>query len=234
MLVLADRVYRRREAVSGVEEWLGRALAEAGGGGVRVGVSAEGWLTVEAEDERLATSILRLYARFPLTLPRRRWPKTVKLLQTRGKELIYAYPTPEGGAVKERARAAEWAAALGSPPEEAEGFLEAAGVVEGGAASVSAGLPSLLQLKLVKEMFRRGLDSLLLIDLAPQELLNLLRDPMIGRLVARHDPLTTLTHLLYLRLGVGLERGLRRVEKAAQGALVKALSWRALARALKP
>ena len=232
MITLAERVWRR-DVVSGLEDWLSRMLSEAGGGWVRVSRREDGWLILEAEDERLASSILKLYTRLPIVAQSRE-PRTAKILELEEKILRYCYPSEEGSAALE-AETARWAASLGSATSSPKVFLEAAGIVEGAAVSVSVGLPSLLQLSLLREALLRGLDRVLLIDLTPPEVEKLLQES--GRLIAYHEPLTTLTHLLYIKLGVRLDKALetirKRLERIAPGSTLRPLSWKTLARELE-
>lgn len=232
MIVLAERVWRR-DAVSGLEKWLSEMLSKAGGGWVKVSAREDGWLTLEAGDERLAASTLSLYTRLPVVAQARE-PKTAKILELGERTLRYCYPSKEGG-ISVEAGTAEWSVSLGSATDKPRAFLEAAGIVEGAAVSVSLGLPSLLQLSLLREALLKGLDRVLLIDLTPLEVEELLREA--GHLIAYHEPLTVLTHLLYLKLGVKLDKAVktleRHLEKIAPGSTARPLSWKALARELE-
>jgi len=237
VIVLADMEHVRRSAVSGVEGWLNRMLADAGGGGARITVSRDGWLILEADDEELASSILKLYTRLPLIIRDPKPPQTAKVLEVREGVVRYVRPLADGSALRREAKAAEWAVSLGAESNSAEAFLEAVGIVGGAPVSVSLNLPSLLYMRLVREMITEGLDRVLLLDAVPPEVESLLEEPEIGRLVARHEPLTILTHLIYLKLGVRLDRALRKIEERleslAPGAMVRGLSWQAMAQALK-
>ena len=225
-MLLSDRVWRRRDVISRLSEWIQDEAESSDAGWARVKSRDDGWLVLEAENQALMDSILKLYAYFPLPASTKP-PYTVKITRITGKSIEYAYPFMEGER-KAVASLKAWTASLGGMDDVS--FLQAAGIVEGAAAGVSLNLPSMKQAELVWEALRIGLDRILLIDVAPQEAAELLADRRTRGFIASHRALTLLTHILYLKLGSRTERALDRVMERLEplGAKAIPMPWRTL------
>lgn len=209
-VILAEKP-ERRDAAKSLEEWLNLTLRDVG---VRATVyeTHGGWLAVEAPDPQLITSILRLNSRLPPTAKKRPVLRTVKVKRL-GEKTHYEYPLEDGGAGEGEAEARAWAAALGHLGGDVEVFLRAVGIVEGGPINLTLNTPSILQLRFVEELRRGGLDAVILTELAPHEVEEVMAQREVRGLIAGHIQLTPLTHILTIRLGAKAERALNRVEK---------------------
>ena len=223
-MLLAERPWRRGGVEQLLLEWIEGEAESSGAGWVGLRSRGDGWLVLEAENPELISSILRLYAYLPL--PAGEQPRTAKITRIGGGRVEFAYPGARG---EERgaAEVGEWAASLGGWGEQ---FLRAAGIVEGGPVSISLNLPSIIQVALLEEWVRHGLDRVILIDVAPQEVEELARDRETRGFIAGHLALTLLNHILYIRLGSRLDRALERIGRKAEslGATVIPLPWRIL------
>jgi len=230
MLVLAERPWRRREAVSKLEDWLRNIFLEAGGGSLKLFQGEDGWIIAETDDEQLLASILRLNTRLD-SIASRDPPHTAKIVKTSRGKVFYEYPLPDGLTVKATSYARDWAAQLGYEGDDIEGFLEALGVVEGMSISTSLNMPSLIQKRIFLDAVIKGLDRIILIDLAPQEVEEVLELGFRG-FTAIYETITPLTHIVYLKLGASLEKASKRLGVLMQSVAPKAshrsLDWRKL------
>ena len=232
MLILAERPWRRVEAVSRLEEWFKGIFLEAGGGSVKLSQGEGGWIRVEADDERLLSSILRLNTRFdPISSVNQ--PHTAKVVKIGRGKVSYEYPLPDGSTIKEIFYSGDWAIQLGYEGDDVEDFLEALGIVEGMSISISLSMPSLIQRRLFLDEVLRGLDRIVLMDLAPQEVEKVLESGFKG-FAASYETITPLTHIVYLKLGASLGKASKRLEalihSMAPRASYKPLSWRRLSK----
>lgn len=230
MLVLAERPWKRMEAFSKLEEWLRRIFLEAGGGYIKLSQGEGGWIIVEADDERLLASILRLNTRLdPISSidP----PHTAKITKISRGKIFYEYPLPDGSTAKATSYARDWAVQLGYQGDDVEEFLKALGVIEGVPIGISLNMPSLTQKKIFLDGIIKGLDRIILIDLAPQEVEKILEAGFRGY-TATYDTITPLTHMIYVKLGASLNKASKRLETLMQGIAPKAshkpLKWRKL------
>jgi len=230
MLVLAERPWRRMEAVSRLEEWLREIFLEAGGGSLKLSKAEDGWIIVEADDERLLASILRLNTRLD-SVSSIDPPHTGKITKIGRGKIFYEYPLPDGSTVRKTSYARDWAIQLGYEGDDAEEFLEALGMVEGMSISTSLNMPSLIQRRIFLDEVFRGLDIIVLIDLAPQEVEKILESGFQG-FAAVFETITPLIHIVYLKLGANLDKASKRLGTLMQGIAPKAshkpLNWRKL------
>ena len=230
MLILAERPWRRVEAVSRLEEWVKRVFLEAGGRSLKLSKGEGGWIRVEADDERLLSSILRLNMRFdPISTTGQ--PHAAKVVKIGRGRVSYEYPLPDGSTMRNTFHSRDWAVQLGYEGENSEEFLEALGVVEGMSISTSLNMPSSIQMRMFLDEVLRGLDRIVLIDLTPQEVEEILESGFNG-FTAFYETITPLTHIIYLKLGASLDRASKRLEALihgiAPGASYRPLSWRRL------
>jgi len=230
MLILAERPWRRLEAVSRLEEWIKGIFLEAGGSSLKLSEGEGGWITVEADDERLLSSILRLNMRFdPISSMSQ--PHTAKVVKIGRGRVSYEYPLPDGSTMRKTFHSRDWAVQLGYERDDFEGFLEALGVVEGMSISTSLNMPSSIQRRLFLDEVLRGLDRIVLIDLTPQEVEKILESGFKG-FTAFYETITPLTHIAYLKLGASLDKASKRLEALIHGIAPRAsyrpLSWRKL------
>ena len=230
MLILAERPWRRVEAVSRLEEWVKRVFLEAGGRSLKLSKGEGGWIRVEADDERLLSSILRLNMRFdPISTTGQ--PHAAKVVKIGRGRVSYEYPLPDGSTMRKTFHSRDWAVQLGYEGDDSEEFLEALGVVEGMSISTSLNMPSSIQMRMFLDEVLRGLDRIVLIDLTPQEVEEILESGFNG-FTAFYETITPLTHIIYLKLGASLDRASKRLEALihgiAPGASYRPLSWRRL------
>ncbi len=223
-MLLAERPWRRGEVGSLLSEWIMGEAEASGAGWVELRSRGDGWLILEAENPELISSIIKLYAYLPLTVEGP--PYTAKITRMDERVVEFAYPSNRGEEVAV-AGVDEWAASLGGGGEQ---FLRAVGIVEGGPVSISLNLPSVAQVALLEEALKRGLDRIMLLDLAPQEVEDLMKDKETRGFIAGHLPLTLLNHILYIKLGSRLERALERIGMRAEslGGSVIPLPWEKL------
>ena len=232
MLILAERPWRRVEAVSRLEEWFREIYLGAGGRFLKLSQEEGGWVTVEADDEQLLTSILKLNMRLD-SISSMNPPHTAKVVKIGRGKVSYEYPLPDGSTMRNIFYAKDWAIQLGYEGDDAEDFLEALGVVEGMSISTSLNMPSLIQRRVFLDEVLRGLDRISLIDLTPQEVEEILESGFKG-FTAFYETLTPLTHIVYLKLGASLDKASKRLEalihSIAPGASYRPLSWRRLSK----
>jgi len=230
MLVLAERPWRRMEAASRLEEWLREIFLEAGGGSLKLSQGEGGWIIVEADDEQLLASILRLNTKLD-SVSSIDPPHTAKIVKISRGKVFYEYPLPDGSTVRKTSYARNWAIQLGYEGDDAEEFLEALGVVEGMSISISLNMPSLIQRRIFLNEVFKGLDRIVLIDLTPQEVEKILESGFQG-FTAIYETITPLTHIVYLKLGANLDKASKRLGVLVQSMVPKAshkpLSWRKL------
>jgi len=228
MLILAERPWKRVEAISRLEEWFREIYLEAGGRFLKLSQEGGGWVTVEADDEELLTSILKLNTRLD-SMSSVNPPHTAKVVKICRGKVSYEYPLPDGSTTGNAFYAKDWAIQLGYEGDDAEDFLEALGVVEGMPISTSLNMPSLIQRRVFLDEVLRGLDRIGLIDLTPQEVEEILESGFKG-FTAFYETLTPLTHIVYLKLGSSLDKASKRLEalihSIAPGASYRPLSWR--------
>ena len=232
MLVLAERPWKRMEAVSKLEEWLREIFLEAGGGSLKLSQGEDGWIVAEADDEQLLTSILRLNTRLD-SISSMGPPHTAKIMKISRGKILYEYPLPDGSTMRVTSYVRDWATQLGYEEDDAEEFLEMLGVIEGMSISTSLNMPSLIQRRIFLDEVIRGLDRIVLIDLAPQEVEKVLESGFRG-FTAIYETITPLTHIVYLKLGASLEKASKRLGALMQGVAPKAyhkpLKWKKLSR----
>ena len=232
MLILAERPWKRVEAISRLEEWFREIYLEAGGRFLKLSQEEGGWVTVEADDEQLLTSILKLNTRLD-SMSSMNPPHTAKVVKIGRGKVSYEYPLPDGSTTRNTFYAKDWAIQLGYEGDDAEDFLEALGVVEGMSISTSLNMPSSIQRRVFLDEVLRGLDRISLIDLTPQEVEEILESGFKG-FTAFYETLTPLTHIVYLKLGASLDKASKRLEalihSIAPEASYKPLSWRRLSK----
>lgn len=230
-MILVEKLDQRSDLAGVLREWL-RGLAEdAGCGDVHVDETEDGWMLLEVENEVLMASIIRIQTRInPIVSDKPPFP--VRILRLGETTIKAEYPDLEGKTVQKSFPLELFAACLGYGGEDSRSFLEAAGFVEGSVISISAGLPSFTQLKLTREYLLRGLDRLLVLNAAPQEVRAVLESQEITNLIAEMGALTLSTHVLYVRLGVTLDKALRKLVEVfntvSDDIEVKPLPWKNL------
>jgi len=234
-LIIAEKSDRGGDLLEKLGEWV-RGLAEGVfEGEVEAGYSGEGWIVLEPDEEVLMSSI-RLQTRIdPIASDKP--PHTARISKLWEDKILIEYPSRGGRTFRRRIPAERFAAALGYGGDDPAGFLRGVGLGEGCPVSVAADLPSSLQLRLLFEQALKGLDRLLILNAVASEVDQILSLESIKALIAGYENLTLLTHLAYLRLGVGLEKAaerLRREFEAISGRIVvRALPWRILAEAAR-
>lgn len=209
---MAERA-ERRDRVEALETWLSRLLEDAGIS-VSADVVGDGWIAVESENPSIVLSTINLHSVFPLEPKARPILRTVRVTRLTA-TAHYIYPLEDGSTGEEEASLREWAASLGYPGKgEVREFLKSAAIVEGGPANLTLGSPSLIQARLAERLSASGLDALLLLDVAPHEVWELISSKPIGGSIASHLQLTPLAHILTLKLGVKAEKAVDNLRNA--------------------
>ncbi len=233
-MLLAEKLDKRSGLAEALREWLQELVEDAAGGNVYVDKTADGWMLLDVEDEALARSIIRLQTRInPIVSDKPPFP--VRILKVGETRIRVEYPNLEGKTMHKSFSTTSFAASLGYGGEDPKGFLEAAGIIEESITSISADLPSLTQLELTREYVLRGLDRLLILNAAPQEVRAVLATQRAGDLIAESQALTLSTHILYIKLGVTLGKAVERLreefEKISGEIKIRPLPWEGLAEA---
>ena len=221
-MILAEKCGGRGELVRAIEEWLNGLLEEASGLRVEAREGVDGWIII-APDEELVETIIRLQARIdPISSGKP--PYTARVKDISGSRIVVEYPSPNGITVSRVLSASAFAASLGYSGDKPLEFLENVGVLEGAPVSLSARMPSLVQLELLAEQVMRGLDRVMILNAAIGEVdksVDIFRDQ-----IAHHDHLTLSSHMLYLRLGARLDKLVNRLrQKLPRGVIIKPLPW---------
>jgi len=233
MLVLSERLDVRGDLGDRLQERLQELVEEASGGSVEVDRTAEGWMIIDTEDETLLRSIIRLETKMN-PIASEKPPHLAYIKEVTETKIRIAYPTPHGENVQKTFLTEKFAASLGCYEESLKDFLEKVGVFRGSFVSISADAPSALQLRLLRELAIRGLDYLLILNAAPQEIEDLLALQRIGALIADHQALTLTMHILGIKLGVTLSRAYERIreetEAISRDIIIKPLLWNSLSK----
>jgi hypothetical protein len=221
-MILAERSGGRRELVRAIEEWLNGLLEEASDFEVEVREGADSWITI-TPDEELVETMIRLQVRIdPISLGKP--PYTARVEDIAGSRIVVEHPSPGGVTVRRALSASSFAAGLGYGGDKPMEFLESVGIFEGAPMSISAGMPSIIQLELLAEQVMRGLDRIIILNAAigeVDELVDLFRNQ-----IAHHEHLTLSVHMLYLRLGTRLDKLVNRLrQKLPGGVTAKPLPW---------
>lgn len=230
-MLLAEKLDQRDDLAEVLREWLQELAEDASAGNVYVDKTADGWMLLDVEDEPLMSSIIGLQTRInPVVSGKPPYPaRIIKLGEAR---IRVEYPSPEGRTIHKSLLTNSFAASLGYWGEDPKSFLEAAGILEGAITSISADSPSLIQLKLTREYILRGLDRLLILNAAPQEVRAALASQQVRDLIAEEEALTLSTHILYVKLGVTLGKAFERVgeefEAISRDIKVQPLPWKRL------
>lgn len=229
-MILVEKAVGRRELVRAIEAWLNKALEEASDFKVEVMEGFDGWIII-MPDEELVKAVIRLQARIdPISSGKP--PYTARVQEITESRIIVEYPDPDGFTVRKVLSASSFAAGLGYDGDKPMAFLESSGILEGAPVSLAAGMPSIIQLKLLAEQIMRGLDRVMILNAAiseVDEVSDLLRDQ-----IAYYDHLTLSTHILYLRLGARLDKLVERLrEKLPSGVIIKPLPWSRFAQFLE-
>ena len=221
-MILAERVVGRGGLIRAIEEWLNGLLEEASGLRVEVREGVDGWIVIEP-DEELVETMIRLHARInPISSGKP--PYAARVEDISGSKVVVEYPSPNGVTVKRILSASSFAAGLGYGGDKPLEFLESVGVIEGAPVSLSADMPSLIQLELLAEQVMRGLDRIMILNAAIGEVDKLI--DFFGDQIAYHDHLTLLAHMLYLRLGTRLDKFMNRLrQRVPGGVIIKPLPW---------
>lgn len=231
-MILAEKIDQRAELADVLREWIQELAKEASCGEIYVDRTADGWMFLEADDEALVSSIIRLQTRMNPIVSRRP-PYPARVLRVGETSIRAECPDLEGKTIHKTFPTSSFAASLGYGGDDPRNFLEAAGFAEGSITSISAGLPSYTQLKLVEEYVVRGLDRLLILNAAPQEVESVMSSWKMGSLIAESQALTLSTHALYVKLGVTLTKAYERIMEAfsaiSRKIEVRPLPWRNLA-----
>ncbi|MCD6341318.1 MAG: hypothetical protein J7L83_00445 [Thaumarchaeota archaeon] len=231
MIILAEKLDRRDDLAEKLREWLRELLKDASEGRISVEKNSGGWMVVETDDEKLVKSIISLQTKLnPIASEK---PPRLSHVAEIGKTTIKVeYPTPSGETALKELPIEPFTASLGCEENPKE-FLEAAGITEGSIVSISAEAPSHAQLKLVQEYVLRGLDRILVLNAAPQEIERLLSSQWAANLIADYQVLTLSSHVLYVKLGAMPSKVLRKIreemEKISKMITVRLLSWKILA-----
>lgn len=230
-MILAEKLDQRGDLASVLSEWLQELAGDASCGSIYVDKTADGWMILNVEDEVLMNSIIRLQTRLnPIISDKPPFP--MRILKVGEASIKAEHPDHEGKTIYKFFSTASFAACLGYGGEDPRGFLEAAGIIEGSVASISAGLPSVFQLKLTREYILRGLDRLLILNAAPQEVEAVLATTNVGDLIAEKQALTLSTHVLYVKLGISLVKAYEKLRKGfdavSREIKIKPLSWEGL------
>jgi len=233
MLVLSERLDMREDLGDRLRERLQELIEEASGGSVEVDRTADGWMIINAEDEILLKSIIRLETKIN-PIASEKPPHLAYVKEVTETKIRVAYPTPRGESIQKAFSTKKFAATLGHYEEPLKDFLERIGIFRGSLVSISADAPSMLQLRFLQELAARGLDCLLILNMAPQEVESLLALQRVGALIASHQALTLTMHLLSIKLGVTSARAYERirdeVEAISRDIVVKLLPWSSLSR----
>jgi len=234
MLVLSEKLDVRGDLGERLQERLQKLVEEASGGSVEVDRTADGWMIVSSDDDVLVESIIRLETRIN-PVASEKPPHLAYVRDVTETKIRLAYPTPRGESVQKAVSVENFAAVLGFDEEMPKKSLEKIGIFRGSFVSISADAPSALQLKLLRELAIKGLDCLLLLNIAPQEVESLLALQKISALIADHQALTLTAHLLSIKLGVTPSRAYERVREEAEtisrNITVRLLPWSTITRA---
>ena len=214
MLVLSEKLDVRTDLREKLSELLRELVGKASGGIVSVGRTTDGWMSVEADDEILVRSIIKLET-FMNPVASGKPPYTAYVREVADDEIKIAYPTPSGKTVWKTMSTRRFAATLGYDDDEARRFLEGVGIFRGSMVSVAADAASALQLKLMRRMILKGLDVIFVMRAARQEVDHITQLPGISRLIADQQALTLSSHILYVKLGVSLYKVYEKVREAA-------------------
>jgi len=233
-MILAEKVYGRREVLKGLEKWLRNLVREAAEIEIRLEEGPNGWIILTPDDE-LIGSMINLQTKInPIAVGRPPFP--ARVLKLTDSKIILEYPTEEGMTVTRTFSTSSFAASLGCSGGQPRAFLELAGICENAPISLAAENPSFIQLKLLLEQILRGLDRIMVLNANPQEVDKAISSSRLRGLIVIHEPLTLLAHMLYVRLGARLEKVAEKVreevENISRGVLVKPLSWKMLLEAV--
>lgn len=230
-MILAEKLDQRSALAGLLREWLQELAEDAACGSVYVDRTEDGWMVLQAENESLMGSIIGIQTRINPVVSDKP-PYSVRILRVGETSIKAECPDLEGKTIYKSFPTTSFATCLGYDGEDPGGFLEAAGFTEGSIISISAGLPSFTQLKLTKEYILRGLDRLLILNAAPQEVKTILANHMIKNLVAERQALTLSIQLLYIKLGIALTKAYRRLkeefETISDEIKIKPLPWSGL------
>ena len=221
-MILAEKVVGRGELVRAIEEWLNGLLEEASGLRAEVREGADGWIIIEP-DEELIETMIRLQARInPISSGKP--PYTARVEDISRSKIVVEYPSPDGATMRRILSASSFAAGLRYDGDKPLEFLESVGVLEGAPVSLSADMPSLIQLELLAEQVMRGLDRIMILNAAIGEVDKLI--DFFGDQIAYHDHLTLSAHMLYLRLGTRLDKLMNRLrQRLPGGVIIRPLPW---------
>ncbi|MCD6236100.1 MAG: hypothetical protein J7J94_03835 [Thaumarchaeota archaeon] len=235
MLVLSERLDFRRDLGEKLGDWLRKTLERASGGRrVEVDKTGEGWMLVNSEDEPLLRTLIRLETDMD-PVAEGKPPYTARVEEISEKSIKLAYPAPNGRTIRKTLSLRSFSAALGYDFEDPRRALEGVGVFRGSAVSIAAEAPSTLQVRFARRVELKGLDLLFVLNAAPQEVDEVLNRREIAGLIAEHQQLTLTVHVLYVRLGVGLEKAYERVrerfEELSGEIVIKPAPWIGMLRA---
>lgn len=234
-MILAEKIDGRRDLIKRLEEWLEELIREAYDGEIRLEEGFDGWITL-TPDEEIIRSAIELQVRMsPIASGRPPYP--ARVLELTESKIIVEYPRPERKTITKSFPTRSFAATLGYSHDRPKDFLNLVGIFEGAPVSLAAGSPSRAQLRLLSEQVLRGLDRMVILRATAREVEEALASRRLRNLIAHHEPLTLLAHMLYVRLGADLEKAYERareeLEKISRSIVVKPLPWKELDEALK-
>ena len=234
-MILAEKIDGRRDLVKRLEEWLKELVREAYDGEIRLEEGFDGWITL-TPDEEIIRSTIELQVRMS-PIASGKPPYLARVLKLTESKILVEYPSPEEKTIVKSFSTRSFAATLGYSHDRPKDFLNLIGIFEGAPVSLAAGSPSRTQLKLLFEQVLRGLDRIMLLRVTTREVEEVLASRRLRDLIAYHEPLTLLTHMLYVRLGADLEKAYERareeLEKISRSIVVKPLPWKELDEALR-
>ncbi len=229
-MILAEKAAGRRDLIEKLEKWLRELVDEASGRMISLEEGFDGWITLTPDDE-LIRSIISIQTRLnPMAAERPPFP--ARVLKLTDSKILLEYPTIDGTTARVSFLTSFFAGSLGYSGDQPRMFLESLGIFEGAPISLAAGSLSINQLKLLSEQTLRGLDRIMIFNAVAGEVDKVLSGRRLRNLIAYHEALTLLTHVLYVRLGAGLEKAVERVEEEmksiSKAIFVKPLSWKIL------
>ncbi len=229
-MILAEKSGGRRELVKVIEAWLNGVLREASDTRAEVREGFSGWMMI-APDNDLIKTIIQLETRLD-PIASGKPPYTARIQSLTDSRLIIEYPNPDGKTVKKILSTRSFAAGLGYDGNDPAEFLEHVGIFEDAPVSLAAGMPSMIQLELFIKQVLRGLDRIMILNAAISEV-NEVSNKIEG-LIAYHEHLTLSAHMLYLRLGVKLDKLVERLwREMPGGVIIKPLPWNQLSKLLE-
>lgn len=234
-MILAEKVDGRRDLLKRLKEWLEDLLGEAYDGEICLEEGFDGWMILTPDEEIIRSTIGLQVKMNPIASDRP--PYLARVLRLTEPKILVERPSLKEKTIVKSFSTRSFAATLGYPQDRPKDFLNLIGIFEEAPVSLAAGSPSRTQLKLLFKQILRGLDRIMLLRVTAREVEEVLASRRLRNLIAYHEPLTLLAHMLYVRLGVDLEKAYERardeLEKISRDIVVKLLPWKELDEALE-